>query len=59
MKKGKIWGTTELLFCNKNVAVHILDIKKDGYCSKHLHHCKSNIFAGRTDGNQARSLSSI
>jgi len=44
MKKGKIWGTTELLFCNKNTAIHILNVKKDGYCSKHLHKCKTNIF---------------
>ena len=44
MKKGKIWGTTELLFCNKTAAVHILDVKKGGYCSKHRHTCKSNIF---------------
>jgi len=44
MKKGKIWGTTELLFCNKTVAIHFLNIKKGGYCSKHMHNCKSNIF---------------
>lgn len=44
MKKGKIWGTTDLLFCNDNTAIHILNIEKGGYCSKHRHGSKSNTF---------------
>jgi len=44
MKKGKVWGTTELLFSNENTAIHFLRIEEGGFCSKHRHNCKSNIF---------------
>ena len=44
MKQGKVWGTTEEIFNNGIVSVHRLKIEKDGYCSKHRHQFKSNIF---------------
>ena len=44
MKQGKVWGTTEEIFNNGIVSVHRLKIEKDGYCSKHTHQFKSNLF---------------
>ena len=43
-KQGKIWGATELLFGQNNVRVHRLEIKANGYCSKHKHVAKYNMF---------------
>ena len=43
-KQGKIWGTTELLFCQNNIQVHRLEIKAGGYCSQHKHVVKYNKF---------------
>jgi quercetin dioxygenase-like cupin family protein len=42
--QGKVWGETRLLFNKNNVEVHFVDIKKGGYCSKHLHRYKYNRF---------------
>ncbi len=42
--QGKVWGETRPLFNKNNVEVHYLDIKKGGYCSKHLHKHKYNKF---------------
>lgn len=44
MKSGKFWGVTEELFNNGIVAIHLLKIKKGGFCSVHKHNYKSNIF---------------
>lgn len=42
--QGKIWGKTELLFNKNNVEVHRITGKLGGYCSKHLHESKFNMF---------------
>lgn len=42
--QGKIWGSTSLLFDKNNVAVHRILGKKGGYCSKHKHDQKYNLF---------------
>lgn len=44
MKAGKTWGETRLLFRNDNFEVHRIYIKEGGFCSKHLHKHKHNIF---------------
>lgn len=44
MKSGKFWGTTEELFNNGIVAIHLLKIKKGGFSSIHKHSYKTNIF---------------
>ena len=44
MKQGKIWGNTQLLFNKSNVEIHRLIINKGGYCSKHKHKHKYNMF---------------
>ena len=42
--QGKVWGSTELLLNRGNVEVQRLEIKKNGYCSKHKHNAKYNMF---------------
>lgn len=42
--QGKVWGVTTPLFNKNNVELHIIKIKKGGYCSKHLHKFKFNRF---------------
>ena len=42
--QGKVWGTTSLLFCKNNVEIHRITGKKGGYCSKHKHEHKYNLF---------------
>ena len=44
MKSGKIWGQTELIFKNDSFEIHRIFIKKGGYCSKHMHNEKYNMF---------------
>ena len=44
MVNGKAWGTTQLIFKNDNFEVHRICIKDQGYCSKHKHNFKHNIF---------------
>ena len=44
MRAGKIWGETTEFFRNALVSAHHLDIKKGGYCSKHSHKHKYNLF---------------
>lgn len=41
---GKVWGTTSPIFNRNNVEVHSLRINKGGFCSKHKHRHKSNMF---------------
>ncbi len=42
--QGKIWGNTSLLFDKNNVTVYRILGKKGGYCSKHKHDHKYNLF---------------
>lgn len=42
--QGKIWGETTEIFSTDTVSAHYLHIKKGGYCSKHSHSHKSNLF---------------
>lgn len=44
MKAGKVWGFTEALFDKNNVEINKIKINAGGYCSKHLHLHKHNIF---------------
>jgi len=44
MKYNKIWGTTSPIFCLNNVEVHRIEINTGGYCSKHIHKHKYNMF---------------
>lgn len=44
MKAGKVWGKTEALFARNNVEVHRIEVEKGGYCSKHKHANKWNMF---------------
>lgn len=42
--QGKVWGSTSMLFCKNNVELHRIQGHKDGYCSKHKHEHKYNMF---------------
>jgi len=42
--QGKVWGYTTPLFNKNNVELHIAEIRKGGYCSKHKHKFKFNRF---------------
>jgi len=42
--QGKAWGMTAPLFCRNNVEIHLFNVKKGGFCSKHLHKHKYNQF---------------
>ena len=42
--QGKIWGNTKEIFNKNNVEIHRIDIKPGGYCSKHKHTAKFNMF---------------
>lgn len=44
MKTEKIWGWTEPLFVRNNVELHRIEANAGGYCSKHKHEHKSNLF---------------
>lgn len=44
MKHTKIWGSTFLIFQNPLFEVHRIFIKRGGYCSKHYHKYKYNMF---------------
>jgi len=44
LKQGKIWGETTEFFRNALVSAHHLNIKNGGYCSKHSHAHKYNLF---------------
>ena len=43
-KHGKIWGTTQCIMKGHNWEVHRIEIKAGGYCSKHTHNHKNNMF---------------
>jgi len=42
--QGKVWGKTSALFEKNNVEIHRIEGKLNGYCSKHKHACKFNMF---------------
>lgn len=42
--QGKIWGKTQGIFNKNNVEIHRIETKKGGYCSKHKHEHKFNMF---------------
>ena len=44
MKENKIWGITQPVWIGNNVEIHRIEIKAGGYCSKHLHEHKYNMF---------------
>jgi len=44
MKTGKVWGETTRIFKCATGSSHFLRIIKGGYCSKHKHEQKTNIF---------------
>lgn len=41
---GKVWGQTSPIFCKNNVEIHRIEGRKGGYCSKHRHWAKFNMF---------------
>lgn len=42
--QGKVWGSTQSLFCKNNVEIHRIWGKLGGYSSKHHHVQKYNMF---------------
>lgn len=44
LKAGKVWGATQQIFNNPSASVHRLEINARGYCSKHAHKHKYNMF---------------
>lgn len=44
MKKGKVWGSTEVLQDHPMFSIHRLHILRDGHCSFHYHRRKWNGF---------------
>ena len=41
---GKVWGNTMAIHEGESFGVHRIEIKKGGFCSKHLHKHKNNLF---------------
>jgi len=41
---GKVWGNTMEIINNDGFGFHRIFIKKGGYCSKHKHNFKTNMF---------------
>lgn len=44
MKENKVWGITSPIWNGNNVEFHRIEVKEGGYCSKHLHEHKFNMF---------------
>ena len=42
--QGKVWGSTSILFIKNNVEINRITCEKDGFCSKHKHTSKYNMF---------------
>jgi mannose-6-phosphate isomerase-like protein (cupin superfamily) len=42
--KGKIWGTSEVVFNSNGIEIHRIKVKPGGFCSLHKHEHKSNLF---------------
>lgn len=41
---GKVWGLTSHIFGKNNVSIHRIEIEPGGFCSKHTHEHKYNMF---------------
>jgi quercetin dioxygenase-like cupin family protein len=41
---GKVWGTTQRVFETSNVSVEVVKIAAGGYCSRHRHLRRDNLF---------------
>jgi len=41
---GKLWGKTSPVFFKNNVEIHRIEGRRGGYCSKHFHQSKFNMF---------------
>jgi mannose-6-phosphate isomerase-like protein (cupin superfamily) len=44
LRQGKNWGYTTAFFETSTASAHHLSIRKGGYCSKHRHDHKFNLF---------------
>ena len=44
IKQSKIWGSTSKIFEKNDVSFHKIEIKSGGFCSKHIHKYKFNLF---------------
>lgn len=44
MISNKAWGTTSLIWSGNNVEIHRIEVLEGGFCSKHLHEYKYNMF---------------
>ena len=42
--EGKVWGTTRPLIQSSVIEVHIINVHKNGCCSRHSHQSKINAF---------------
>jgi mannose-6-phosphate isomerase-like protein (cupin superfamily) len=42
--QGKVWGKTECLIARPGFEMHRIEVKANGYCSKHRHRHKHNMF---------------
>ena len=42
--QGKVWGQTVPVFAGNNVEVHHIRIRAGGFCSRHRHAHKHNLF---------------
>ena len=44
MKSGKVWGSSSPLKTTANAELHLIRVKKGGYCSTHKHNHRWNWF---------------
>ncbi len=44
IRSGKIWGLTELLISHPTFEVHRIEANEGGFCSKHKHEYRYNMF---------------
>lgn len=42
--QGKIWGKTATIYSDHNIELNLIYAKRGGYCSKHQHMAKFNLF---------------
>ena len=42
--QGKLWGRTSPIFARNNVEIHRIEGTAGGYCSRHFHAHKHNLF---------------
>lgn len=41
---GKVWGLTQEIWRGPHSEIHLINAKKGGFCSKHIHEHKWNLF---------------